>query len=409
MKRFQFSYSWIIVVIAALAMAATLPGRTHGLGLITTQLLEDLKLSDTSFATQNLVATLLGSLFCFPFGWMIDRWGVRIVCFAVVFALGLVTIAMSRVHSASIMFALIVLARGLGQSALSVISLTMIAKWFKQQPTAMGVYSILLTIFMAIGVVVVGDQVTMLGWRTAWMSAGQCLIGLSFVMLLAKNATKISDAAPMDSTSLNDPSASLNDALKTSAFWLFATSIAYFGLASAAISLFNQNILAEKGFDESIYQKSLVIMLFTGLVANIAAALLAKQMPLNWLLWIALTTLVITYAWFPFIQSVSHVFVYAVLNGLAGGMLSVLFFIVWSKAFGTANLGKIQGTAQMVTVLASAIGPLLISLSHDQTKSYDLFFFASAAMCSLFAVCAVFIRVPRPENFQSNQTKLSTS
>ena len=34
-------YAWVIVVVAALAMVATLPGRTHGLGMITERLLAD--------------------------------------------------------------------------------------------------------------------------------------------------------------------------------------------------------------------------------------------------------------------------------------------------------------------------------------------------------------------------------
>ena len=34
-QRFHFYYGWIHVVMAAWAMVATLPGRTHGLGLIT--------------------------------------------------------------------------------------------------------------------------------------------------------------------------------------------------------------------------------------------------------------------------------------------------------------------------------------------------------------------------------------
>jgi hypothetical protein len=35
---------WVCVVIAALAMVATFPGRTHGLGLVTEPLLRDLHL-----------------------------------------------------------------------------------------------------------------------------------------------------------------------------------------------------------------------------------------------------------------------------------------------------------------------------------------------------------------------------
>src|SRR5262249_53249865 len=58
-------YGWINVVVASVAMTATLPGRTHGLGLITEQLLADLGMTALLFAQINLVACLVGAAFCF--------------------------------------------------------------------------------------------------------------------------------------------------------------------------------------------------------------------------------------------------------------------------------------------------------------------------------------------------------
>ena len=57
-------------VVAAAAMVATLPGRTHGLGLVTEPLLADLGLDRVPFAALNLWATLLGAAFCLPVGWL---------------------------------------------------------------------------------------------------------------------------------------------------------------------------------------------------------------------------------------------------------------------------------------------------------------------------------------------------
>ncbi len=43
----------------------------------------------------------------------------------------------------------------------------------------------------------------------------------------------------------------------------------------------------------------------------------------------------------------------------------VLFFSVWPRAFGRRDLGRIQGAAQALTVLASAVGPLLLAWCVD--------------------------------------------
>src|SRR3954469_12333625 len=86
--RGAFSASTAAAVgVAALAMVATLPGRTHGLGLITEPLLADLSLDRVEFAMVNLWATLLGAAFCLPCGWLLDRIGGRVTLLGVTFGL----------------------------------------------------------------------------------------------------------------------------------------------------------------------------------------------------------------------------------------------------------------------------------------------------------------------------------
>ncbi len=74
-----FYYGWVNVVMAALAMVGTLPGRTQGLGLVTEPLLADLQIDRIAFARINLWATLIGALFGLGVGRLIDRFGSRIV------------------------------------------------------------------------------------------------------------------------------------------------------------------------------------------------------------------------------------------------------------------------------------------------------------------------------------------
>src|SRR3954465_8954806 len=79
--------SWLLILTAAVVMLGTLPGRTQGLGLITEPLTRDLGLDRVSFANINLWATLVGSVFCFPAGWLFDRYGLRWTTATIVFLL----------------------------------------------------------------------------------------------------------------------------------------------------------------------------------------------------------------------------------------------------------------------------------------------------------------------------------
>src|SRR5215212_2927304 len=162
--------AWSQVVLASVLMLATLPGRTQGLGLVTEPLLKDLQLERVVYANMNLWATLLGALLCLPIGWMIDRIGLRWITAVITLALGLVVWRISALAGGGTMLlGLLIATRALGQSALSVCSITTVGKWFsKKAGMAMGVYSVLLSVLFAIAFVAVGHVVTKHGWRAAW-------------------------------------------------------------------------------------------------------------------------------------------------------------------------------------------------------------------------------------------------
>src|SRR5437762_2948420 len=126
-------YGWYIVLVASAAMVGTLPGRTQGLGLITEPLLVDLRFDRVTYATINLWATLIGAAFCVPCGRLTDRFGSRIVLTAIALALGFTVLGMSWATGAITLCLAITLTRGLGQSALSVVSLALVGKWFARR------------------------------------------------------------------------------------------------------------------------------------------------------------------------------------------------------------------------------------------------------------------------------------
>ena len=119
----------LLVLTAAVVMLGTLPGRTQGLGLITEPLTRDLGLDRVSFANINLWATLVGSIFCFPAGWLFDRYGLRWTTATIVFLLAATVASISLFHGSPLgLFFLLAVTRGLGQSALSVSSITAVGK-----------------------------------------------------------------------------------------------------------------------------------------------------------------------------------------------------------------------------------------------------------------------------------------
>ncbi len=404
LARMPFYYGWVNLTVAAMAMVGTLPGRTQGLGLITESLLKDLQIDRVVFAQINLWATLIGALFCFGIGRLIDRVGSRVVLTSVVLALSAVVLAMSGVHGIAGLAVLITLTRGFGQSALSVVSLTMVGQWFvKRLSLAMGVYTVTMSVGFMIAFPVVGTIVTNNGWRSAWSGVGFALLILAPLGWLLVRHTPESSGLGLDGEKFDDKPAeelmgfTLLEALLTPAFWVFALSSSIYGLIASGIALFNESILAERGFDASVYHRTLVITALTALAGNFLGGWLAEKWRMNRLMALAMAMLAAALLALPLVQTEWHVVLWALVMGLAGGFVIVIFFSFWSRAFGRAHLGKIQGAAQSLTVVASAVGPLLLAECVKRTGSYAVMFYALSLIVAVLGVSAWFVKVQNRE------------
>lgn len=400
-------YGWVILVVAAAAMVGTLPGRTQGLGLITEPLLADLRIDRVSYAQLNFWATIAGSVFALGAGRLIDRFGSRLVVTAVAVALGAVVIAMSRSDSFWQLALLVTLTRGLGQSALSVASLTMVGQWFVRRiDTAMAVYSVVMSVGFMLAFPAVGTLVQARGWRVAWMSIGIALIVVlaPFAWMFVRRNPEAcglttdgdADSRGADTTSQAPSSRGYawQAALATPAFWVFALGAALYGLVASGIGLFNESILAERGFAPSVYYQTLVVTALTALAGNFLGGWLAGRAALPRLLALSLFVLAAGLAALPQVSTVAHVMVWAAAMGLGGGLVMVLFFSVWPRTYGRYALGRIQGTAQALTVLASAVGPLLLAWGVESTGSYASMFQALAGVIALVGAAALIVEMP---------------
>ena len=393
-------YGWVVVCVAALAMVGTLPGRTQGLGLITESLLRDLDLDRVRFAQFNLVATLVGSAFCFGIGGLVDRHGSRGVLAALAAALGGVVLIMSTVTSAAVLLLLITLTRGLGQSALSVVSLAMPGKWFRRHLTwAMGVYALVMSVGFMMAFPIVGALVLTWGWRPAWAAIGVALLaGLTPLAWLAvrrepgTGTELMSAAAGSPSPAADDWT--LSSALASPAFWVFGVASALYGLVASGIGLFNESILAQRGFAPGVYHQALAVTAITALAGNVAAGVWADRGSLRRVLVAALALLTGAVAALPHVSTIVHVMLQAIAMGVAGGFIMVVFFSFWGRAYGRTHLGRIQGVAQALTVFASATGPLLLAWCAAATGSYAAAFYTLAAILAVLAVAATLVRIP---------------
>ena len=397
-------YGWVNLLMASVAMTATLPGRTHGLGLITKPLTDDasLNVSEVLFSQLNFWAVLIGTAVCLPVGKAIDRFGVRYVLTAVAIVLGLSVAGLSQVMNWVWLLVTLTLVRGFGQGALSVVSMAMIGKWFTRRlGMAMGLFSVLLAIGFIITTVGTGFAVSIYGWRVTWLAIAACLVfGLAPLgWLIVRSSPEamglsVDLAGERDENIENAPlDLPVLSALRSPAFWVFTLAAAMFNLTWSAITLFQESLLIERGFNHDAFILVMGLLVAAGLPANLLTGWLATPQRIGVLLAFGMLILAGSLVAFPSMTTNTQLMGYGTALGVSGGIITVIFFSAYGQAFGRTHLGTIQAIVQVVSVLASAAGPILLTGSRSYAST-SIFFYVAAAVVILLAGLAFFLKLP---------------
>jgi hypothetical protein len=146
----------------------------------------------------------------------------------------------------------------------------------------------------------------------------------------------------------------------------------------------------------------------TGLVSNLVGGALIRRERVGLLLGFGLAILSAALFWFPSVTTTPALLCYAAGIGVAGGLVTVGVFAAWGSVFGRASVGRIQGLAQLITVVASAIGPDLMAEGRALTQSYTSMFYAVAALTLALALAAFFVRIPTADVAGFSETKPPT-
>jgi MFS family permease len=248
------------------------------------------------FSSLNFWAILLGSALCLPAGRLIDRFGTRAVLVGAALGLGFAVLGMSCASEVMLLFLMLLLIRGLGQGALSVVSMALVGKWFTRRlGLAMGVFTVLLAVGFIASTVGLGEAVKAYGWRSAWAGLGWLLLlGLAPLGLLLARSTPEKIGLPVEGTTVSERrpvlDLPLGTALRSPAFWIFTLAMALFNMVWSAITLFNESILEARGLG-GVFILVMAILVFSGLPTNLIAGWLSTRWPMGRLLSVGMVVL----------------------------------------------------------------------------------------------------------------------
>ena len=402
----QLFYGWYIVASAGgLQMLASLLWmQSYGAYVVLLQ--QEFGWSKTivagAFALTRIESGILGPLQ----GWLVDRFGPRMILRIGVVCFGIGFICFSQVQSlwsfyAS--FALIALGSSLGGFATVMVA---IVNWFRQHRSKAVAFSQIGYALGGMAVPLVVLALEAFGWRATALYSGILVMLLGLPMAQAvrhrpQTYGEVPDGASLGTTPDAQAEQPLDltakQAMATSAFWLISFGHAAALLTVSAVMVHLVPHLTE-GLGFSLSQAALVITLITGcqLVGQLGGGVLGDRLDKRLLCIICMIAHTVGLLILAYADSTLEVVVFAVFHGLAWGVRGPLMVALRADYFGAASFGTIMGFSSLIVMLGMSLGPIVAGLFADYYGDYQVGLMVLAIAAFLGSFCFLAAKRPVP-------------
>ncbi len=391
-----------------------MPGFGPVLTVFVKPIQDELGWSYTTIATGFLIGSASGAVASSVTGWLVDKYGPRVVVALGGLGLAGALIGLSTIQEPWHFWTFFGLARGSVIAGVEIGSSVAIAKWFVRQRgrtlalKSMGQRSgqVMLPI-VSFFIMDASD------WRTAYvaLSGFACLAIIGPALVLMRSQPEDHGMLPDGATDLrNAPGAghagvriveeeswTLREARGTRAFWLITVFLICTPFVQGATNLHMAPIFHDRGLSDG--QAVAIVSIF-----GLSSA--SSIMPMGFILervhvrlgamvqavlvLTAMLLLLVPAGGFP------AAVVWAVLFGVAAGMRNVIEVLLLANYYGRASLGAIKGFTAPFRMI-SPFGPVLAGLIRDETGNYTGAFLLFACVAVLMLVLMVFATQPRKQ------------
>lgn len=384
--RTPFHYGWVILTVAVVGMASTLPAQTAGTSLFIDAMIADLGLSRTAVSWAYTLATVLGATALPLVGRLLDRFGPRYAGVIVALLLALTCAGMGYVGGWLTLFAGFTLLRGLGPGALALTNNHAVNLWFdRRRGMAVGVLGVGMAGATALFPPLLNDLIETLGWRTTYMLMGGVVAAVMVPLaalfyraaperygLVPDGDRKPARSASAASASEAPPVEGLTfaQARRTWTFWVVTLGGVCIAGLGTGLLFHHFSILDSNGVGRDAAALMFVPLGVVTAASNLTTGWLVDRLSPRRLLGGMLLLFGAMMAAIPWVTSTALVGAYGVVFGLAQGMQGAVLGSAYAYYFGRAHHGTIRGTATTIFVGGTAIGPALLALGPDLFGSY---------------------------------------
>ena len=381
-----------VAATSFLALFAIVGLALYGLPFFYDFMVRDFGWSRAQVTSGNAISKLIvGPLFGFFAGWLVDRFGPRRLMVVGILMAGIALVGLGMIRTLA-GFYLFYLFNALGNVCGGPLpNQVLLSRWFTAaRGRAMG--------FAYLGIGIGGALVPFLAvWLTGavgWQGALQ-VIGALIILValpLALVVREAPDQTSPTSTNLHQPS--VGPVLHRPAFYLLLVgsmcSIAAVGGTNQHLKLF---LSLDHGFTQAAAARIASLVLASSLVGRLGMGWLADRFPKKYVM--LLIYLLVASA-IPLLSLVGArgagaIYLFAVIFGIGLGGEYMVIPLMAAELFGVRVLGRAMGVVLAADGVAEAVAPVLVGRMHDVTGSYASGFLAVIAFALAGAVAISFL------------------
>jgi len=384
----------LAVTTAFLALFAVVGFAVYGLPFFYDHFVQDLGWTRQQVTSGNALSKLvIGPLFGFLAGLLIDRWGPRRVMIVGILIAGGALVGLGGVTTLAAFYTFYLL-NALGYMCGGPLpNQVLLSRWFDAgRGKAMGIAYIGIGAGGALVPLIAHALIQALGWRDALRTLGALMV------LSALPAALLVREPRAAARGASEPPVAMGSVLRRPAFYLLALgSLCSIGAVGGTMQNLKLYLTLDRGLVESRAAALLSVILFSSIAGRLLMGWLADRWAKKHVMLLIYSIVATTIPLLAFAPSEPLRFLGAALFGIGLGGDYMIIPLMAAELFGVRILGRLMGVVITADGVGEAVVPMLVATVRDRTGSYADGFGLLVGLAGLGALAIALLPRRAPE------------
>ena len=406
-------YGWVIVAVMAATGAVSMGMGSLNFGLFIKPMGDELGIGRAAFGWAQTARQGASSATSPLIGWLLDRYGSRVMLPVAALATGGALIGLAYVTSAWHLVLLFVVMGLVGMSGPGALVTTVpVLKWFvRNRGKAVAFVGLGIPVGALLFIPLTQVLINEIGWRGAWIVLA--VIGIVVIVPLAaifvrrqpEDVGLVPDGDSPDvgkdgggsgvRAVVDEVSWTVREAVRTTTLWRLVIVFSMVQLATGTVALHRIAAFMDRGMDPTLISFATAFDAVAAGGSTFLFGMLVKWIPARFLGAFGFSMLAGASVLTIYATNLPIMFVSMWIFGMGIGGMMFLNNFIWADYFGRGSVGGIRGLANPINLVVGGIGAPAAGYVRDWTGSYDPAWWVGVGLMSGAALLIVLTRAPR--------------